>query len=33
VLRFSWEDVVHHPEEVVAAVREALQVRALPHTA
>lgn len=33
VLRFSWEDVVHHPEEVVAAVREALQGRALLHTA
>jgi very-short-patch-repair endonuclease len=33
VLRFSWEDVVHHPEDVVAAVREALDGRALLHTA
>jgi hypothetical protein len=33
VLRFSWEDVVHDPDEVVEAVREALQQRALPHTA
>lgn len=24
LLRFSWEDVVERPEEVVAAVREAL---------
>lgn len=33
LLRFSWEDVVHHPEEVVAAVREALAERACLHTA
>lgn len=33
VLRFSWEDVVHQPEEVVAAVREALSQRAAAHTA
>lgn len=32
VLRFSWEDVVHHPDEVVAAVRTALE-RADSHTA
>lgn len=32
VLRFSWEDVVHHPDEVVAAVRAALE-RADSHTA
>lgn len=32
VLRFSWEDVVHHPEDVVAAVRAALQTAA-SHTA
>lgn len=24
VLRFSWEDVMEHPDEVVAAVRQAL---------
>ena len=24
VLRFSWEDVVHHPQDVVAMVRAAL---------
>lgn len=33
VLRFSWEDVVHAPDEVVAAVRAALLERAHPHTA
>ena len=33
VLRFSWEDVVHHPDDVVAAVREALADCALSHTA
>lgn len=33
VLRFSWEDVVHHPDEVVEAVREALAVRTFLHTA
>lgn len=33
VLRFSWEDVVHHPDEVVEAVREALRGRTLAHTA
>jgi very-short-patch-repair endonuclease len=33
VLRFSWEDVVHSPDEVVAAVREALAERTLLHTA
>ena len=32
ILRFSWEDVVHHPEEVVAAVRAALAMAA-SHTA
>lgn len=32
VLRFSWEDVVHHPDEVVAAVRAALQ-QTTAHTA
>lgn len=33
VLRFSWEDVVHQPEEVVAAVRDALAERTCAHTA
>lgn len=33
VLRFSWEDVVLHPDEVVAAVREALAPCAHLHTA
>lgn len=33
VLRFSWEDVVHHPDEVVEAVRAALAERARRHTA
>ena len=32
VLRFSWEDVVHDPHDVVAAVREALHERAPRHT-
>ena len=33
VLRFSWEDVVHQPDEVLAAVRVALHHRTLLHTA
>jgi hypothetical protein len=33
VLRFSWEDVVLHPAEVVSAVRDALAQRTLLHTA
>lgn len=33
VLRFSWEDVVHHPEEVVDAVRQALAEWTCAHTA
>lgn len=33
VLRFSWEDVVLRPDEVVEAVREALADRTLSHTA
>lgn len=33
LLRFSWEDVVAHPDEVVAAVREALAERTCPHAA
>lgn len=33
VLRFSWEDVVHAPEDVVAAVRAALAERTCLHAA
>lgn len=33
VLRFSWEDVVLHPDEVVEAVRQALTDRTFAHTA
>lgn len=33
VLRFSWEDVVHQPEQVVAAVRDALAGSTCAHTA
>jgi len=25
VLRFGWEDVVHHPDAVVATIRQALR--------
>ena len=32
LLRFSWEDVVQHPEQVVAVVREALAQRTSLHT-
>jgi len=38
LLRFSWEDVVHHPDQVVACVGSALAAagasgaRTCPHT-